>query len=144
MFSGSFRVMAGLPLLCCAFNIQNQGFAENDCLAPMMICVRSSFDSGALCPSGRNALRISSLSKREPSKRLMRPLSFVLIYTIVSLFYLVTAQIDPWARLFSGFPLRQTRNPSDASLPDGHSAPLSKLERTQIIIGARQSFSANP
>ena len=55
MFSGSFRVMAGLPLLCCAFNIQNQGFAENDCLAPMMICVRSSFDSGALCPSGRDA-----------------------------------------------------------------------------------------
>ena len=80
MFSGSFRVMAGLPLLCCAFNIQNQGFAENDCLAPMMICVRSSFDSGALCPSGRNALRISSLPKRSTSKILLCPLPVVSPY----------------------------------------------------------------
>ena len=32
-----------------ALNIQNQEFAESDCVTPLMICVRSSFDSGAVC-----------------------------------------------------------------------------------------------
>ena len=38
-----------------ALNIQNQEFAESDCVTPLMICVRSSFDSGAACPSAKDA-----------------------------------------------------------------------------------------
>ena len=38
-----------------ALNIQNQEFAENDCVAPLMICVRSSFDRRGLCPSAKDA-----------------------------------------------------------------------------------------
>ena len=46
---GSSRVVAGAAASCGVLNIQNQEFAENDRVAPLMICVRSSFDSGAAC-----------------------------------------------------------------------------------------------
>ena len=48
-------MVAGVAASCGVLNIQNQESAENDRVAPLMICVRSSFDSGALCPSGRDA-----------------------------------------------------------------------------------------
>ena len=41
-------MVAGAAASCGVLNIQNQEFAEND-VAPLMICVRSSFDSGAAC-----------------------------------------------------------------------------------------------
>ena len=46
---GGFRVVAGAAASCGVLNIQNQESAENDRVAPLMICVRSSFDSGAAC-----------------------------------------------------------------------------------------------
>ena len=46
---GGSRVVAGAAASCGVLNIQNQEFAENDRVAPLMICVRSSFDSGAAC-----------------------------------------------------------------------------------------------
>ena len=42
-------MVAGAAASCGVLNIQNQEFAENDRVAPLMICVRSSFDSGAAC-----------------------------------------------------------------------------------------------
>ena len=39
-------MVAGAAASCGVLNIQNQEFAENDRVAPLMICVRSSFDSG--------------------------------------------------------------------------------------------------
>ena len=50
------RVWLRLRPLRYALNIQNQEFAESDCVTPLMICVRSSFDSGrGLCPSAKDA-----------------------------------------------------------------------------------------
>ena len=46
---GGSRVVAGAAASCDVLNIQNQESAENDRVAPLMICVRSSFDSGAAC-----------------------------------------------------------------------------------------------
>ena len=46
---GGSRVVAGAAASCGVLNIQNQESAENDRVAPLMICVRSSFDSGAAC-----------------------------------------------------------------------------------------------
>ena len=50
-------MVAGAAASCGVLNIQNQESAENDRVAPLMICVRSSFDSGAsegfrVCLSG--------------------------------------------------------------------------------------------
>ena len=42
-------MVAGAAASCGVLNIQNQESAENDRVAPLMICVRSSFDSGAAC-----------------------------------------------------------------------------------------------
>ena len=42
-------MVAGAAASCDVLNIQNQESAENDRVAPLMICVRSSFDSGAAC-----------------------------------------------------------------------------------------------
>ena len=39
-------MVAGAAASCDVLNIQNQ---ESDRVAPLMICVRSSFDSGAAC-----------------------------------------------------------------------------------------------
>ena len=47
-------MVAGAAASCGVLNIQNQESAENDRVAPLMICVRSSFERG-LCPSGRDA-----------------------------------------------------------------------------------------
>jgi len=40
---GGSRVVAGAAASCGVLNIQNQESAENDRVAPLMICVRSSF-----------------------------------------------------------------------------------------------------
>ena len=40
-------MVAGAAASCGVLNIQNQESAENDRVAPLMICVRSSFDSRA-------------------------------------------------------------------------------------------------
>ena len=42
-------MVAGAAASCDVLNIQNQESAENDRVAPLMICVRSGFDSGAAC-----------------------------------------------------------------------------------------------
>ena len=42
-------MVAGAAASFGVLNIQNQESAENDRVAPLMICVRSSFDSGAAC-----------------------------------------------------------------------------------------------
>ena len=49
LWMGGSRVVAGAAASCGVLNIQNQESAENDRVAPLMICVRSSFDSGAAC-----------------------------------------------------------------------------------------------
>ena len=72
-------MVAGAAASCGVLNIQNQESAENDRVAPLMICVRSSFDSGAACVR-LAGMRSEFLPKRSTSKILLRPLPVVSPY----------------------------------------------------------------
>ena len=61
-------MVAGAAASCDVRFRQNLRICENDCVALI------------LCPSGRDALRISSLPKRSTSKILLRPLPVVSPY----------------------------------------------------------------
>ena len=138
-------MVAGAAASCGVLNIQNQESAENDRVAPLMICVRSSFDSGAAC------VRLAG----------MRSEFLVCLSGALQKFYGARSRLCLPTHFFEWSSINVVANTTRGHSILKHSAkadtksfgrvlgrrtqtaPLSKLERTQIIKGATQSFSAN-